>query len=113
MARNYGKVKTTRNYIKAVYGRDILSIGYCDAATLLRGENPWGYNCGVYGWNYDVYTVHGIAICTGYRGMPGRKANNVHEYERRARAIADDYSRPYEDRQAEIAALLDEFIAQA
>lgn len=52
-----------------------VSVGYCDLQYLLRNCSPIAYNSGVYGWNYDVYTFEqystNIAICTGYRGMPG------------------------------------------
>lgn len=77
------KYKTTR---KAVVNgsTNIVSVGYCDLATLLRNHSPNAYTCGVYGWNFDVYEVYGLTICTGYRGMPGRTANNVREYESRA-----------------------------
>lgn len=106
------KFKTTRKAIvegsvKLVYA------GYCDLQTLLRNHSPIAYTSGVYGWNFDVYEVNGLTICTGYRGMPGRRANNVGEYERKARAIMDEYTRNYEERCAEVETLLNEFIAQA
>lgn len=106
------KFKTTRKAI--IEGSTkIISAGYCDLQTLLRGHNPIAYTCGVYGWNYDVYEIDGTTICTGYRGMPGKRANNIAEFESKARKIADDYKRPYEERRAEIENLLHEFIAQA
>jgi len=106
------KFKTTRKAIvegsvKLVYA------GYCDLQTLLRNHSPIAYTSGVYGWNFDVYEVNGLTICTGYRGMPGRRANNIGEYERKARAIMDEYTRNYEERCAEVETLLNEFIAQA
>lgn len=106
------KFKTTR---KAVVDGSVKLVcaGYCDLQTLLRNHNPIAYTCGVYGWNFDVYEVDGLTICTGYRGMPGRRANNIGEYERRARAIMDDYSRDYDSRCAEVESLLSEFIKQA
>lgn len=106
------KYKTTRKAI--VDGcSNIISIGYCDAAHLLRTVDPSAYTCGVYGWNFDVYHVNGLTICTGYRGMPGRTANNVREYEKKARAIWEDYSRPYSERRADVEKLLEEFCGQA
>ena len=106
------KFKTTRKAIvngstKLVYA------GYCDLQTLLRNHSPIAYTSGVYGWNFDVYEVNGLTICTGYRGMPGRRANNIDEYERKARAIMDEYTRNYEERCADVENLLNEFIAQA
>ena len=70
----------------------ILSVGYCELTYLLRGVDPVAYNAGVYGWNYDVYYLDGVCICTGYRGMP--KSKNVKkdyaiikEYENKARTL--------------------------
>ena len=106
------KFKTTRKAI--VNGSTkLVCAGYCDLQTLLRNHSPIAYTSGVYGWNFDVYEVNGLTICTGYRGMPGRRANNIDEYERKARAIMDEYTRNYEERCADVENLLNEFIAQA
>ena len=79
------KIKTTRKAI-VNSSSNIVSVGYCDLSTLLRYHSPIAYTCGVYGWNFDVYEVNGLTICTGYRGMPGRRANNVCEYEQAAKS---------------------------
>lgn len=47
--------------------------GYCDLSYLLNNHSPIAYTCGVYGWNFDVYEVYGVTICTGYRNMPGAR----------------------------------------
>lgn len=108
------KFKTTTRAIKqGTPEKDLLYVGYCDLSTLLRNHSPIAYTCGVYGWNYDVYMIDGKTICTGYRGMPGRRANNSSEYEKRARAIMDEYRRNYEERMNDVEKLLQEFIAQA
>ena len=105
------KIKTTRKAI--VNGStNIVSVGYCDLATLLRNHSPNAYTCGVYGWNFDVYEVYGLTICTGYRGMPGRTANNVREYESRARAIFDEPGGSWEDKDERVENLLREFCAR-
>lgn len=70
------KYKTTRKSV-VENSTNIIAIGYCGADHLLRGIEPRAYTCGVYGWNFDVYEVHGLTICTGYRGMPGRNAKNL------------------------------------
>lgn len=102
------KAKTTRKAI--VNGSyNIRCAGYCDLSTLLYNHSPIAYTCGVYGWNFDVYEVYGITICTGYRGMPGAKLKGISEYEKKAREIMDDYSRPYEERQEQVEKLLQEF----
>lgn len=108
------KIKTTRaNVVKSSVPSKLLAVGYCDIQTLLRGHDPIAYTAGVYGWNFDVYEVDGWTIYTGYHNMPGRRANNTETYEKRARAIMDDYKRPYDERAAEVEKLLHEFIAQA
>lgn len=49
--------------------------------------------------------------CTGYRGMPGRRANNVRKYEEAARDAAERLD--WREAEAEIERLLAEFCAQA
>lgn len=106
------KFKTTRKAIVNGSSR-LVSAGYCDLQTLLRNHFPIAYTCGVYGWNFDVYEVYGLTICTGYRNMPGRTANNISKYEGRAREIMRDDSLTWEQRDAEIEKLLEEFCSQA
>lgn len=108
------KFKTTAKEIRQGGGR-VVSAGYCDLWNLLTFEDPVAYTCGVYGWNFDVYQVDGLTICTGYRGMVGRTANNIREYEARARKINEEmmWKAPYEERKAAIRALLAEFVKQA
>ena len=106
--------KTTRkSVVNSAASKDLLSVGYCGLATLLQNHSPIAYTCGTYGWNFDVYNVYGKTICTGYRGMPGRRANNISEYEKRAEAIRNDWDKPYEKRMEEVEALLKEFCEQA
>ena len=85
------KFKTTVKNIKENYGKNlILEIGYCDLQNLLTYDSPKAYTCGVYGWNFDLYEINGVAICTGYRGMPAGKNFDyslVHKYDDKARAI--------------------------
>ena len=104
------KFKTTRKAI--VNGSsNIVSGGYCDLSTLLRYHSPVAYTSGVYGWNFDVYEIHGLTICTGYRGMPGRRANNVRKYEQAAREAMNRLG--WRETETEIERLLAEFCAQA
>ena len=68
------KHKTTAKAIRANYPQNlILNVGYCGAQNLLRYEEPTAYASGVYGWNFDLYEVEGLAIVTGYRGTPASK----------------------------------------
>ena len=106
------KYRTTRRAIVQGSTR-LVSAGYCSIQTLLRNHEPAAYTRGVYGWNFDVYEVYGLTICTGYRGMPGATAHGIHEYENAARAIMDDPCLPWPERDDRIEALLREFCGQA
>lgn len=104
------KYETTRKAVVAGSPR-LVSVGYCDLQTLLRYHSPIAYTCGVYGWNFDVYEIHGLTICTGYRGMPGRTANNIRKYEQAARDAVKRLD--WKEAEQEIERLLAEFCAQA
>lgn len=59
--------KITRNDINT---RNMVTLGYCQCQTAMRifaDEYRIGYNTGVYGWNYDLYTINDCDIVTGYR----------------------------------------------
>lgn len=102
------KYKTTAKALRES-ANNLRCAGYCDLSNLMRAHEPVAYTCGVYGWNFDVYEVHGLTICTGYRGMPGKRLEGIAEYETKAGDIWDDYSRPYDERREEIEKLLHEF----
>ena len=108
------KYKTTAKSIREGYSKK-LAISYCGMQYLLWGRSPVAYTCGVYGWNFDVYVVDGIAICTGYRGMPGDHVDYelLREYETAAEKIHKDYSRTYEDKIEQTEKLLHAFLAEA
>jgi hypothetical protein len=58
--------KVTRNDINK---DNMIALGYgqCQMILGLFGENyKVGYNSGVYGWNYDLYSIHGVDVVTGY-----------------------------------------------
>lgn len=105
------KFKTTAKAIRQSYGKK-LAINYCGAQFLLWNHAPTAYTCGVYGWNFDVYTVHGVTICTGYRGMVGATPDwaLLDKYEHAAREVVESRL-PYEERQAKVEALLEEFLS--
>lgn len=80
------KYKTTRKAI--VNGcANVKCAGFCDLQRLLKNHEPTAYTRGVYGWNFDVYEVYGVTICTGYRGMPGERLQGIEEYEHRAQKV--------------------------
>lgn len=103
------EVKTTRKAI--VNGsHNIKCAGYCDLQYLLRNHSPIAYTCGKYGWNFDVYEVYSVTICTGYRNMPGARLEKISEYEEKARAILSwEDKRSVEEKQTAIENLLEEF----
>ena len=70
------KYKTTAKALKQGYYK-IIAAGYCDLQHLLNYHSPIAYSKGVYGWNFDVYEVDGIAIATGYRGMPSQNSKGI------------------------------------
>ena len=105
------KYKTTRKAV--VNGSvNIIRAGYCSLATLLINHEPVAYTCGVYGWNFDVYDVYGVTICTGYRGMPGRSAYGTTLYEELAQKAMGDYSKSWDERRDEVEELLKKFCAE-
>lgn len=106
------KIKTTRKAIVDSSER-IVSVGYCGAQALLSTVEPFAYTAGTYGWNFDAYRIGDLTICTGYRGMPGRRANNTAEFEKRAEKIRYDYNLPWDTRVSMLNKLLDDFVAQA
>ena len=105
------KFKTTRKYIREIYGSYILSVGYCDAQFLLRGIDPFAYNAGVYGWNCDYYYTDGICICTGYRPH-GRSVDwkTLREYENKASAILHDWNYTYDEQMERVSQLRKEWL---
>lgn len=108
------KFKTTAKEIRNSYGKKI-AVSYCGMQHLLYNHAPVAYTCGVYGWNFDVYSVDGVTICTGYRGMVGKSVDYelLQEYETEAERIVYNYKIPYEERKDRIEALLIEFLQKA
>lgn len=101
------KFKTTTKKIKSGH-QDYISAGYCDLQYLLNFESPKAYTSGIYGWNYDVYEIEGVLICTGYRGMPGRRAVGIRDYEGKAMNVL--YNPAISDKRAAVTQLLHDFI---
>ena len=103
------KYKTTRKAI--VNGSvNVKCAGYCDLQNLLRNHSAVAYTAGVYGWNFDVFEVYGLTICTGYRNMPGPRLEHIREYENKAAAIWNYKDRrPYDEKQKAVESLLKEF----
>lgn len=111
------KFKITRRELTENYR--VVSVPFCELQHLLRYCSPIAYNSGIYGWNYDVYTFlqygTNIAICTGYRNMPGKSLNtmgiNCKEWDQKAKdIIAKCQWQYYEKEKKELEKLLKEFL---
>lgn len=103
------KFKTTRKEL-VEKATNLRCAGYGDLQYLLKGVEPVAYTTGVYGWNFDVYMVNGLTICTGYRKMPGQRLKWVAEYEDMARDIwKRENGYTYEQKRLMADGLLDEF----
>lgn len=104
------KFKTTTKALREG-ANNLRCAGYCDLQYLLRNHNPVAYTRGVYGWNYDVYEVYGLTICTGYRGMPGKRLEGIEEAEAEAVKIWDNYDKlvTWEEKDEAVETLLHEF----
>ena len=103
------KFRTTRKAI--VNGAvNVKCAGYCDLYALLKNHDPIAYTAGVYGWNFDVYDVYGVTICTGYRNMPGARLEHIREYDAKAAAIWSwENETPFAEKQKQVEKLLQEF----
>lgn len=89
------KFKTTSKQIKNNYdSRFIWQCGYCELQSIFKGVSPIAYTCGVYGWNYDLFIVEGVAFTTGYRSMIGREIpyDLIKRYNKKVAAIDSKYS---------------------
>lgn len=100
------KTKTTQKNIKHLFGRNIISVGYCAVQFLMRGREPMWYTTSrVYGWRADVYNLgDGLALSTGYApfGSIGLDYDFVQKYEAaaaKALSVRDDaaHERVYQD----------------
>lgn len=87
------------------------SASYCDLQYLLTNHSPVAYTCGVYGWNFDVYEVYGLTICTGYRGMVGPRLEGCREYDKKAEELLswENQGMTYEEKREAVEELLHEF----
>ena len=104
------KFRATKKEIKKYYGDDVFAVGYCGACDLLRGCDAFAYSAGVYGWSCDYYKLNGVIICTGYNTI-GRDANKITNiYEEKARAVSNDYSMKWQEKDAKIAAIREEWL---
>lgn len=107
------KANVTRKWVRDNYY--CCSVGYCDLQNLLHYQSASYYTCGVYGWNFDVYTFGDYAITTGYRGMIDNVPKDYHslirEYDDKARELLKaQWDRPHDELKTEVNNLLKEFL---
>lgn len=102
------KIKLSNKVVKESFD-NIKSAPYCGLQYLLSYKEPLAYTSGVYGWNYDVYMLDGLTICTGYRNMLGEKAKDVEKFENKARDVVNS-NRSYNEKKEMIEHLLEQFI---
>ncbi len=107
------KVKITRQEARGE--RATVQAGYCSLQFLLRYNSAYGYNCGIYGWNFDSYYIDGVVINTGYRSMVGRSVDYklIDEYNEKARKIQYNHKLTYNQQKAYTKRLLNNFIKKA
>lgn len=100
------KYKTTAKALKQGY-YTIIEAGYCDLQCLLSYKSPVAYSSGTYGWNFDVYDINGVAIATGYRGMPSANSKADYKLIRKYEELAQGKTAEEKD------VLINEFIKEA
>ena len=86
-----------------------------DIQHLLFYKKPYGYNAGVFGWNYDVYNVNDLVVCTGDRTIRGDYQVNYidcKKYDDLAREIVNSWDLNYEEKKPLVNELLNNFIEE-
>ena len=81
---------------------------YNTPSYLLYYENPFAYNAGTYGWNWDAYEINGVVIVKGYRNRLGEKISYdiIHPYDEKAREITENRELDYWKRKELVHGLL-------
>lgn len=110
------KEKITMKFVTSYYDF-VFRAGYCDLQNIFRYEEPRFYNCGVYGWNCDIYTDwtqggESIAFTTGYRNMRGDSipSDILKKYDSIAKQIVDDWTIPFGEKKKQLEANREQFI---
>lgn len=107
------KFRTTQKEIRDGYAK-IYRCGYCDLQNLFRHTNATAYTCGVYGWNFDLYDINGVAITTGYRGMIGESIPSelIQKYEKKAKKAIERANFDYKKTKSALDKLIVKFIEE-
>lgn len=90
------KIKTDMKRINTGFNK-VFQAGYCDLQYIFKYKEPQYYNCGVYGWNCDIYIDYkrDTAITTGYRNMRGEliPSDLIKQYSETAKNIMENMRR--------------------
>lgn len=93
---------------------NVLSLGNDVNNSLFSGVCPDYYACGVYGWNYDCYSVNRNAVIMGYRTHGNVVSAKLRtKYDKKAIKINDSRFLKYETKQKKLAALREKFVQEA
>jgi hypothetical protein len=68
----------------------------------------------VYGWNFDLYDIDGVAITTGYRGMIGEciPSELIRKYESKAKKAIEKANFDYKKTKTSLDKLIVKFIEE-
>lgn len=109
------KFKVSKKEMKRNYSY-IISIGYCNAYWLLKYKEPIAYSTRAEGWACDYYDIDGVLISTGYAPLSNKNTHSnysiLRRYNEQAEKIACNYSLSYEEKAAQVNALLKEYIKE-
>lgn len=64
-------IKFTRNMLNENFRFIVVVPNNKLENVILNYDAKIGYNSGLYGWNYDVFVIDGIAFIKGYRPAKG------------------------------------------
>lgn len=105
------KIKITNKELKNMYNE----IYIINDKTLCLYLKPRFFNCGIYGWNYDVYELdYDTCLITGYRNQPGNRipCNLEEKYKKKIRKLYNsdlDYNNKIEKNKKIIEKMILEF----
>lgn len=101
------KLKASKKEFK---GLNVLRVGGYGLQETLRGLDAFGYSAGAYGWSCDYYDLGGLIISQGYSAI-GKPANyeTLKQYEEIARRINTNDETNYQEKQAQLHSLREDF----
>ena len=75
-------------------------------------DHDYYNSTGYLGWNFDCFLIEDVAVCQGYRNVPGIKPDYeiFKKYNLKAKEISNNTSISHQERAVEVDAVLREFI---